>query len=97
MSKLKEILGAIKILTKHGTKRKNISVLHCNTAYPSPFEDLNLGSIKILKKKLKLKIGYSDHSIGIEGSIAAVAYGAEIIEKHLTVNNNLEGPDQKQV
>ena len=95
MSKLKEILGAIKILTKHGTKRKNISVLHCNTAYPSPFEDLNLGSIKILKKKLKLKIGYSDHSIGIEGSIAAVAYGAEIIEKHLTINNNLEGPDHK--
>ena len=97
MSKLKEILGAIKILTKNGTKRKNISVLHCNTAYPSPFEDLNLGSIKILKKKLKLKIGYSDHSIGIEGSIAAVAHGAEIIEKHLTINNNLEGPDHKQV
>ena len=95
MSKLKEILRAIKILTNQGTKRKKISVLHCNTAYPSPFEDLNLGSIKILKKKLKLKIGNSDHSIGIEGSIAAVACGAEIIEKHLTLNNNLEGPDHK--
>ena len=88
-------INAIKILIKKGTKRKNISVLHCNTAYPSPFEDLNLGGIKILKKKLKLKIGYSDHSIGIEGSIAAVAYGAEIIEKHLTLNNNLKGPDHK--
>ena len=54
-----------------------------------------MGSIKILKKKLKLKIGYSDHSIGIEGSIATYAYGAEIIEKHLTINNNLEGPDHK--
>lgn len=95
MSNLKEILFAIKILIKKGIKRKNISVLHCNTAYPSPFEDLNLGSIKILKRKLKLKIGYSDHSVGIEGSIAAVAYGAEIIEKHLTLNNNLKGPDHK--
>ncbi len=95
MSNIKEILFAIKILLNKGVKKKKISILHCNTAYPSPFEDLNLNAIKILKKKLKLKIGYSDHSIGIEGSIAAVACGAEIIEKHLTLNNNLKGPDHR--
>lgn len=95
MSNFKEINFAINLLVKNGIKRKKISVLHCNTAYPSPFRDLNLNAIKIFKSKLKLKIGYSDHSVGIEGAIAAVACGAEIIEKHLTLSNNLKGPDHK--
>ena len=91
MSTLKEIDNAVKIL-----KKNNLSILHCNSAYPSPFKDLNLNVIKVFLKKYKFaKIGFSDHSIGCEAGIAAATVGAQIIEKHFTINKKLSGPDHK--
>ena len=75
--------------------KKNISILHCTTSYPTKYDDVNLNVISTLKKKFKVKIGYSDHTLGIEVPIAAVSLGAEIIEKHVTLNNNFKGPDHK--
>tara|TARA_Y100000590_G_C15647712_1_gene987551 strand:+ start:279 stop:1283 length:1005 start_codon:yes stop_codon:yes gene_type:complete len=95
MSNVKEIEKAIRVLTKSGTKKNKISILHCNTEYPTPFEDVNLNVIKSLRKKFKCPIGYSDHTVGIEIPIAAVALGASIIEKHITLNKNMKGPDHK--
>lgn len=93
MSNLKEISNAIKILTKNGTPQKKIVVLHCNSEYPTPFEDVNLKAINNIKKHLNIRIGYSDHTSGIEVPIAAVSLGAEVIEKHLTLNKKMKGPD----
>ena len=93
MSNLKEIKEAIKTLIKYGTKKQKITVLHCNSDYPSPFKDLNLRVINFLHDKLKLDIGYSDHSIGIEVPIAVAALGGTVIEKHFTLNKNMKGPD----
>lgn len=93
MSNLKEIKFAINILIKAGTKKKNISVLHCNTQYPASVNNLNLLSIKFLKDKLKLNVGYSDHSLGYEASLMALSLGATIFEKHFTLNKKLSGPD----
>ncbi|WP_250278539.1 N-acetylneuraminate synthase [[Clostridium] colinum] len=93
MSDLKEIKEAINILNKN--ERKNITVLHCNTEYPTPMEDVNLLAIKTMEKELNLPIGYSDHTDGIEVAIAAVTLGATIIEKHFTLDKNFEGPDHK--
>jgi N,N'-diacetyllegionaminate synthase len=95
MSDLKEIKEAIEVLNKAGTSTKNISILHCNTEYPTPFEDVNLNAMLTIKKKFKTMVGYSDHTLGIEVPIAAVALGAEIIEKHFTLNRNMDGPDHK--
>lgn len=95
MSTFKEIKDAINILIKAGTLKKNIALLHCNTEYPSPYRDLNLRAIKFLMKKTNLTIGYSDHSLGLEVPIAAVALGAKVIEKHFTLSKNLKGPDHK--
>ena len=95
LSTLDEIKRALSILTSNKLKKKNISILHCNTAYPTPLEDVNLNVIKKFKKIFKLPIGYSDHTIGIEVSIAAVAIGAKIIEKHFTLNKQMKGPDHK--
>jgi N,N'-diacetyllegionaminate synthase len=95
MSFIKEIAEAIKILTKYGTSRKNITLLHCHSDYPSKPDDLNLKSILTLKKKFNLRVGYSDHSIGIEAPIISIVLGAEVIEKHLTLDNKLKGPDHK--
>ena len=95
MSKTSEISTALNILKKYGTKIKDISLLHCNSSYPTPYEDVNLKAIVFLKKKFNLKIGLPDHSLGIEVPIAAVALGAEIIEKHFTLNSNMIGPDHK--
>ena len=95
MSNLIEIDNAIKVLTKFGTKKKNISVLHCITSYPAPFNQLGLSAIKQIKDKFKVNVGFSDHSQGTEASIAAVALGAKIIEKHLTLSRKLDGPDHK--
>ena len=81
MSNLKEIKLALKVLQSNGLQRKNITILHCNTAYPTPFSDVNLNVIKKIKKQLNSKVGYSDHTLGSEVSIAAVALGAEVIEK----------------
>jgi N,N'-diacetyllegionaminate synthase len=88
----KEIFNAILILRKK-LKKKNIVLLQCNTAYPTPFSDANLSMINEYKKKFKLKVGYSDHTPGIEASLAAVALGSEYIEKHLTLDKKMKGPD----
>ena len=95
MSTIKEISKALKVLTSVGIKKKKIVILQCNSEYPSPFEDINLRTIQFFKKKFKVETGLSDHSLGIEVPIAAVACGARIIEKHFTLNKNFSGPDQK--
>lgn len=93
MCEVKEIEEAIEILQRNGSG--NITVLHCNTEYPTPYEDVNLRAMKHLEKLLHLPVGYSDHTKGIEVPIAAAALGAEIIEKHFTLDANMEGPDHK--
>ena len=95
MSSYEEIADAIKILTKKGTKKKNITILHCNSEYPTPYKDVNLAAMQNIKKKFGTEIGLSDHSLGIEVSVAAVALGANVIEKHFTLNKNSPGPDHK--
>tara|TARA_X000000950_G_C13860676_1_gene638598 strand:+ start:586 stop:1587 length:1002 start_codon:yes stop_codon:yes gene_type:complete len=95
MSNLKEVTRAVKILIKNGVKRKNLTLLHCNTEYPANPKKLNLLSIKFLKKKFKMPVGFSDHSKGLQASLTAVALGAEVIEKHFTLNKNFKGPDHK--
>ena len=95
MSNMREISDALKILISNGTKKKNITVMQCNTEYPTPLRDANLRAMLTIKKKFKVDIGYSDHTEGIEASLAAVALGAKIIEKHFTLNKNLIGPDHK--
>ena len=93
MANLKEIKTAIKILNKNGLKKSKLTIMHCNSAYPTPMKDANLRSIIFLKKKLGMKTGYSDHTLGLESPIAAVTLGAEVIEKHFTLNKKLKGPD----
>ena len=93
MAELKEIEEAICVLKQHGAGE--ISLLHCNTEYPTPMEDVNLRAMLTLKEKFGVRVGYSDHTQGIEVPIAAVALGAEIIEKHFTLDRNMEGPDHK--
>ena len=95
MSTLVEIKNAIKILKKNKLKDKNIKILHCTSSYPAKFRDVNLLAISFLKKKLKNDIGFSDHTLGKEAAVAAVALGAVIIEKHITLNKKLFGPDHK--
>ena len=95
MSTLIEIKNAIKILKKKKLKDKNIKILHCTSSYPVQFRDANLLAISFLKKKLKNDIGFSDHTLGKEAAVAAVALGAVIIEKHITLNKKLFGPDHK--
>lgn len=93
MSNMKEVETAVSVLNRSGAM--DVSVLHCNTQYPTPMEDVNLNVIPMMKEKLGICIGYSDHTKGIEIPIAAVALGAEIIEKHFTLDRNMEGPDHK--
>ena len=95
MATLKEINVAIKILKNNGLPSKMITVLHCTTAYPTPFDEANLLAIKKIKSEFNIKVGYSDHTLGIEASLAAVALGATIIEKHFTLDNRMQGPDHK--
>jgi len=95
MSTLKEIQNALKILIKAGTPKKNITLLHCTTEYPTPMAEVNLKAMLTLKKQFNIQIGYSDHTKGIEIPIAAAALGASVIEKHFTLDKNLEGPDHK--
>lgn len=93
MSTLEEVEEAISVLMENGTERKKITVLHCNTEYPTPMQDVNLRAMLTLKQRLDTKIGYSDHTLGIEVPVAAVALGAQVIEKHFTLDRNMEGPD----
>ena len=95
MADINEISDAIKVITESGTAIENLTVLHCNTEYPTPFEDVNLNAMLTIKTAFNVKVGYSDHTNGIEIPVAAVALGAEIIEKHFTLDKNMEGPDHK--
>ena len=93
MCDLEEVEAAIKVLRENGTKE--IKLLHCNTEYPTPFEDVNLRAMLTMKDAFDLEVGYSDHTKGIEVPIAAVALGATVIEKHFTLDCNMDGPDHK--
>ena len=93
MSNMKEVKNALDILIYAGTKKKNITILHANTEYPTPMEDVNLRAMVSMGKKLNINFGYSDHTLGIEVDIAAVAMGASCIEKHFTLDRNMMGPD----
>lgn len=93
MSTMEEIKEALGVLTEHGTT--DITLLHCTTDYPAAMEDVNLNAMATLKKEFGYPVGYSDHTKGIEISIAAAAMGAAVIEKHFTLDKNLPGPDHK--
>ena len=95
MSTIKEISEALKILYKGGVKKNKISILHCNSEYPTPFEDVNLNAMLELKKKFNTNVGYSDHTLGIQVPIIASVLGASIIEKHFTLDLNMKGPDHQ--
>jgi N,N'-diacetyllegionaminate synthase len=95
MANLDEIEKSTNILVSHGTKKSEITVLHCNTEYPTPISDVNLMAMLTIKEKLGVSVGYSDHTLGIEVPIAAVALGAKVIEKHFTLDRSLNGPDHK--
>ena len=95
MSTLKEIEEALIILTSAGTSKENITILHANTMYPTPMEDVNLRAMQTIQDKFGVAVGYSDHTLGIEVDIAAVAMGATIIEKHFTLDKSMDGPDHK--
>jgi len=89
------IKKAIKLLYKNGQDKKKITLLHCNSAYPTPLSDVNILTMNRLSETFKVSVGYSDHALGKDAVYAAVALGAKIIEKHLTLNKNLNGPDHK--
>lgn len=93
MCEIEEIEAAIKVLRENGIK--DIKLLHCNTEYPTPFEDVNLRAMQTMRDAFGLEVGYSDHTKGIEVPVAAVAMGASVIEKHFTLDRNMEGPDHK--
>jgi N,N'-diacetyllegionaminate synthase len=95
MSYLEEVTDAIDVLEQHGTPKNLITALHCTSAYPAPFSEINLRAMVTIKEEIGVAIGYSDHTLGTEASIAAVAMGATVIEKHFTVDRNLPGPDHK--
>ena len=95
MANLKEIDTALNILEMAGTSRKQITVLHCNTEYPTPMIDVNLRAMFTIQNELGVQVGYSDHTLGIEVPIAAVALGATVIEKHFTLDRTLPGPDHR--
>lgn len=95
MSTLEEIKSAMEVLLNNGLQKEQITVLHCNTEYPTPMSDVNLSAMNEMRQQLGVTIGYSDHTRGIEVSVAAVALGAEVIEKHFTLDRNLPGPDHK--
>ena len=95
MSNLGDIESALNILETAGTERLNITIMHCTTEYPAPFDEVNLMCIPALAKAFGTSVGYSDHTTGLSVPIAAAALGAKVIEKHLTLDRNLPGPDHK--
>lgn len=95
MSNMDEIAAAISLLEVSGTARTKITVLHCTTAYPVPMQEVNLRAMQNIQNVFNVSVGYSDHTLGIEIPIAAVALGATVIEKHFTIDRNLPGPDHK--
>ncbi|MCQ2230336.1 MAG: N-acetylneuraminate synthase [Paludibacteraceae bacterium] len=95
MCELSDIEAAVKVLLSFGVKREDITILHCNTEYPTPFQDVNLRAMLEIGERFGVQVGYSDHTKGVEVPIAAVALGATVIEKHFTLDKNMEGPDHK--
>ena len=95
MSTMKEIGDALLILEQTGLPRAQITVLHCTTEYPTPMDEVNLRAMNSIRNTLGVAVGYSDHTLGIEVSVAAVALGASVIEKHFTIDRSLPGPDHK--
>jgi N,N'-diacetyllegionaminate synthase len=93
MANLGEIEDCINALTESGTRRDDITILHCNTEYPTPYEDVNLRAMAAIRSAFDIEVGYSDHTPGIEIPIAAAALGARVIEKHFTLDRNMRGPD----
>ena len=95
MCSLDDVRNAVNTLYKFGLAKENLTLLHCNTEYPTPYEDVNLKAMDVLRNEFDVEVGYSDHTKGIEVPIAAVALGATVIEKHFTLDKNMEGPDHK--
>lgn len=95
MSNLAEVEAALNVLIQSGTEKNNITVLHANTQYPTPIKDVNLNAMVSIGKTFKVKYGYSDHTLGTEVPVAAVAMGASVIEKHFTLDKKMEGPDHQ--
>jgi len=95
MSNMQEIEKALSILLQAGTKKENITILHANTMYPTPMEDVNLNAMLSIGDKFDIAYGYSDHTLGIEIPTASVAIGASVIEKHFTLDKTMQGPDHK--
>lgn len=95
MCEMEDVKAAMNVLLNNGVQKNQVTILHCNTEYPTPFEDVNLLTMKELRDEFQTKVGYSDHTKGIEVPIAAVALGASVIEKHFTLDRNMEGPDHK--
>ena len=93
MSTLSEVQQSMNIMKKF--TKKEIIILHCTTEYPAPYKEMNIRSMTTLEKKFKCRVGLSDHSLGFESSIVAVALGAKVLEKHFTINKNLKGPDHQ--
>ena len=93
MSNLQEIKDAVEVIQNHQIGKNKITILHCNTEYPTPMQDVNLLAMKTIQNELGVQVGYSDHTLGIEVPIAAVALGAVLIEKHFTLDRNMIGPD----
>ena len=95
MADLAEVEAALNVLNEAGTPRERITVLHCNTEYPTPFEDVNLKAMVTIREALGVAVGYSDHTLGVEVPVAAVTLGAVVIEKHFTLDRSLSGPDHR--
>lgn len=95
MANLKEVGECFHVLTKFGVPKEQITILHCNTEYPTPFIDVNLRAMETIRKEFGVTVGYSDHTAGLDVSLAATALGASLIEKHFTISKDLPGPDQK--
>ena len=95
MASMREVTAAVDVMLENGVQKDNITVLHCNTEYPTPMKDVNLLAMLDIKRKLGIEIGYSDHTLGIEVPIAATALGAAVIEKHFTLDRSLPGPDHR--
>ncbi len=95
MATISEIKDAVSVFTKAGVHKENITILHCNTEYPTPMEDVNLKAMLHIQHVFGTKVGYSDHTLGIEVPMAAVALGASVIEKHFTLDKTMTGPDHK--
>ena len=93
MAELKEVEEAVNVLKENGAGE--ITLLHCTTEYPAPFESVNLRAMNTLREKFGTEVGYSDHTVGFEAAVAAAVLGASVIEKHFTLNHNMEGPDHK--